>query len=353
MQTQQQQSPPVKQQLPAPSRSDAIAEYTPVGGSEPIKLSVAIIRDLIAVPTRSGKQCDDKQALKFLMLCRSRGLNPFEGDAYLLGYDTQDGPQFSLITAHQAFLKRAELHPEYDGMDSGVIVQTQDGQVLDREGDFTFEGEIILGGWAVVYCKNRSHPMKRRLKLSTFSTGKSRWGKDPAGMIVKCAEADALRSTFPTKMGGMYVEEEVAPKTVQAEVSTPPAAGRISFRNGHSHAAPTVQPSVAAPTPELPSQAETAPTEEQLADQRQPEPEVETAEEHGRQVTDWRDNLIDQIARVEDRQALQSIGATMNGDREWAGEEAYNQVAAAYQARYRELEPQSVAANGGRQKRTI
>lgn len=185
--------------------------FVPFMGKEEIRLSVSIVKKLICVKTRNGRICDDREAIRFIMLCKARGLNPFEGDAYLTGYENNDGTAtFSLITAHQAFLKRAETHPEYDGMESGVMVVDKDKALVDREGDFTLDSDTIVGGWATVYFKNRSHPMTKRLKLSTFSTGKSRWSKDPAGMIVKCAEADALRSSFPTQLGGMYLEDELS-----------------------------------------------------------------------------------------------------------------------------------------------
>jgi len=199
--------------------------YTPFMGRDPIKLSVGIVQKMLCVPTKSGHRPDEVQAIKYMMLCKARGLNPFEGDAYLLGYDTNDGPQFSLITAHQAFLKRAETHPEYDGMESGVLVLDKDGQLVEREGDFTHDTDTLVGGWASVYFKSRSHAMKKRLKLATFNTGQSRWRKDPAGMIAKCAEADALRSAFPTLLGGMYLADEM--ESVIGEVVAPRKASRV------------------------------------------------------------------------------------------------------------------------------
>ena len=147
--------------------------------------------------------------MRFMMLCKARGLNPFEGDAFLIGYDQDSGPQFSLVTAIQAFLKRAEVHPEFDGMDSGVIVKDETGELRDREGDFLHPGDMLLGGWATVYCKNRSRPTKRRLSLGTFQKPTKIWRENTAGMIVKCAEADALRSTFPSTLAGMYLNDEM------------------------------------------------------------------------------------------------------------------------------------------------
>jgi phage recombination protein Bet len=184
-------------------------EYVPFGSQDKIKLTVSMVKNQLAVKTRTGKTCTDQDAIKFLMMCSARRLNPWEGDAFLIGYDGKDGPSFSLITAHQAFLKRAELNAEYDGMKSGVIVE-QEGEMKDLEGDFYVEGsQKVVGGWATVYFKNRKQPMHKRVRLKRFQKSWGIWQDDSAGMICKCAEADALRSSFPTMLGGLYLKEEV------------------------------------------------------------------------------------------------------------------------------------------------
>jgi phage recombination protein Bet len=235
---------------------DREVEYTPFMAKESIKLSARMVLRFLCTPTRSGQVCSERDAMKFIMLCKARGLNPWEGDAYIVGYDGKDGPQFSLITAHQAFLKRAETHPEYDGMDSGVIVKDAAGEVVNREGDLVLDDDqTLVGGWATIHFKNRKHPMKKRLKLSTFSTGRSRWEKDPAGMIVKCAEADALRSAFPNSLGGMYLEGEFPAIEMESRELKPaaPPTGRVNLKpvktgtNGHHSPARQPEPE---PTPE-------------------------------------------------------------------------------------------------------
>lgn len=191
-------------------KDETSVEFIPLGADEKIKLSIAVIQNLIAVPTRSGKTCSTRDAMKFLMLCRAKKLDPFSGDAYLIGYDGKDGvATFSLITAHQAYLKRAELHPEFDGMQSGVIVQGDAGKTVDLEGDFHTEDQDVVGGWATVHFKERKIPITRRVRLKRFQKSFGVWQDDPAGMIVKCAEADALRSAFPTMLGGLYMKEEI------------------------------------------------------------------------------------------------------------------------------------------------
>lgn len=188
-----------------------VIEFIPMGMSDKIKLSVKMVQTLLCKPTRSGATCTQQDALKFMALCHARRFNPFEGDAYIVGYDGRNGPEFSLITSIQAFLKRAEANENYDGMESGVIVKDAAGNVIDRVGDFMLDDDDLLGGWARVYKKNISHPTERRLRLSSRKKDTPFWNNDPAGQIVKCAEADALRATFPTVIGGLYVEGDSSP----------------------------------------------------------------------------------------------------------------------------------------------
>lgn len=217
-----------QQSMPVATRQEKDMEYTALGSSEKVKLSVGIVRRYIAQKTRSGAEASDEDVMKFMMLCKVRGLNPWENDAYLQGYDSKDGPKFTLITAHQAFLKRAEFNPQFDGMESGVVVEDQHGDLQEYQGDLVIDGHKLVGGWARVHCKNKKIPTYRRLKLSTFDTSQSRWSKDPAGMIVKCAEADALRSSFPLSLGGLYMQEEQSHVVDVSEVKPEARRGKAT-----------------------------------------------------------------------------------------------------------------------------
>jgi len=199
-----------KHSLPAKKeKPEQEIEYTAFGSDEKVKLTIRIIRDYIAVPTKAGHMPSLRDCLHFALMCRARALNPFEGDAYLVGYDGKDGPQFSLITAHQAFLKRAELNPDYDGMESGVIVMDNTGKLHEVPGDVVLKDCTLFGGWAKVYFKNKTHPVYKRLDINKYTTGRAMWSKNEALMIAKCARAAALREAFPTKLGGLYLREEM------------------------------------------------------------------------------------------------------------------------------------------------
>jgi len=206
--------------------------YTPFGESEEMTLTPWHVQQFLAVPTKQGHLPTVQDCVKFCIMCRQRQLNPWAGDCYMIGYDTEDGPKFSVVTAIQALLSRAELNAAFDGMESGVVVQRAevlDGgkatQVIEeRQGDLTLTGETLLGGWSRVYRKDRKITFYQRLKLGTYDKGNKQWRKDGAGMICKCAEAGALRQAFPSVIGGLYLRDEIeafatpsAPKPANTE----------------------------------------------------------------------------------------------------------------------------------------
>ena len=210
----------------AQSAEEKTIEYIPLGETVSIKLTVEMVRRFLCVPTKLGKLPDDAEVVKYMMVCRQRKLNPWVGDCYLLGYDTNKGPKFSIVVAVQALFKRAEIAKEFDGIESGVVVLNND-EVVERQGDLVLRGEELVGGWAMVYRKDRSKPFYQRLSLRTYSKGTPQWDSDPAGMVVKCAESGALRQAFPSDIGGLYLEQELHDATA-AEAPKPAAAASTS-----------------------------------------------------------------------------------------------------------------------------
>jgi phage recombination protein Bet len=199
-----------------------VVSFVPFGSEKEIKLSMNIIDQFVAVKTKQGKGPSPGDCMKFLMLCQSQRLNPFAGDCYLIGYDTQDGPKFSIVTSISAMNKRAEASPNFNGMQSGIIYQAEgDAEIKEREGDFFSEGETVLGGWAKVYRKDHGHPCYRRVKMSTYKKGFGVWANDPAGMIVKVAEMHALRDSFPSLLGSLKLEQEVIDVQTTTEIAKP------------------------------------------------------------------------------------------------------------------------------------
>lgn len=210
---------------PQTQASEKPIKYIPFGESTEIQITPAMVRRYLSRPTKQGKQPTDADIINFMMLCRSRELNPFVGDAYLVGFDAKDGPEFNLITGVQALHKRAEINKAYEGLESGITVRHGD-ELQQRPGSLLLPGETLVGGWARCYRSDRKVPYYDEVALSVYNSGRSRWAKDPAGMIKKVAEAAVLRRAFPTQIGGLYTAEEM---DVRSNISGPDDdAGRKS-----------------------------------------------------------------------------------------------------------------------------
>lgn len=190
------------------AKAEQSVEFIPFGATDRVRLTAAMVSKFIAVPTKSGALPNERDCIRFIMLCRGKRANPFEGDCFLIGYDSQNGPVFSLVCGIELFLKRAEQSEDYDGRESGVIVD-KDGKVEERAGSLVLTGEKLIGGWARVWRKNHSHAEYKAVNFSTYDTGRSRWAKDPAGQIEKVALSQALRQAYPTALGGLYTQDEM------------------------------------------------------------------------------------------------------------------------------------------------
>lgn len=185
---------------------------------ETVNLSFQIVRNYL---TRGNGGVSDSEIIQFISICRENKLNPFVGDAYLVKYDKNSPAQ--MVTARDAFMKRAEAGQGYEGFQSGVIV-IRDGKAVQEEGAFFLPGDTLIGGWAIVYRSDRKFPYTQRVRLQEYNTGRSTWAGKPATMIQKVAEAQAFRKAYPMNMSGLYTPEELpdeqeqrpAPSTMEA-----------------------------------------------------------------------------------------------------------------------------------------
>lgn len=155
-------------------------------------------------------EATDQEAYIFLQLCRHRNLNPFLNQAYLVKLSPDLPAQ--MIVSKEAFVLKAEHNPAFDGFRAGIIVQSASGEVERREGCFLRPDETLLGGWAEVFRKDRKLPFRSEVALKEYYKDhpKSPWRRMPATMIRKVALVQALREAFPSDLGGLYDEAEMA-----------------------------------------------------------------------------------------------------------------------------------------------
>ncbi len=148
----------------------------------------------------------DQEAMMFLRLCQARNLNPFTREAYLVKY----GGRAAIIVGKEAFTRKAELNPQFDGFSAGIIVKNENGKLEDLQGTFYDEStQKLVGGWAEVRRKDRNISFVSRVSMKEFEKDQPMWRSMPATMIRKIALVSALREAFPSDLSGCYTSDEL------------------------------------------------------------------------------------------------------------------------------------------------
>ena len=152
----------------------------------------------------------------FIELCIAQGLNPWLREAHLIKY-SKDAPA-SMVVGKDAFMQRANTIPTFDGMSAGVIVQ-RNKAIEYVDGSFAIPNvDVLLGGWATVFHKDREHPTHQSVSLKEYHSGQSTWSKMPLTMIRKVAMVQALREAFPHQFTGMYDASEMQQAVVDVDI---------------------------------------------------------------------------------------------------------------------------------------
>ncbi|WP_072500563.1 phage recombination protein Bet [Olsenella phocaeensis] len=222
---------------------DAIVKYTASDGSE-VKLSPAIVQQYIVT---GGQQADPREVFSFMAKCQARHLNPLAGDAYMTVFKGKA----SVIVSKDYFVRTATQQPTFDGMRAGVVVINKEtGELIYREGTIVGANtEVLVGGWAEVHDKSRSHPSRAEVSLAEYDQHHSLWNTKKATMIRKVALVQALREAYPGSYGGLYDSDEMPEPDVP------------------------VTPPVPQPVYQQPSPVEVALDPEQVAEAAEPQPQ--------------------------------------------------------------------------------
>lgn len=185
-------------------------EYMVAG--EKVELTPNVVRQYLV--SGNPENVTMQELVMFMNLCKYNGLNPWLKEAYCIKYGNQPA---TMVVGKEAYLKRAEINQNFDGMESGVIVlcnNNNEQTVENRIGTFHLPVEEVVGGWARVWRKDRSHPVTVEVSFDEYAgrtkdgSLNSQWRTKPATMIRKVALVQALREAFPGDIGGMYTEEE-------------------------------------------------------------------------------------------------------------------------------------------------
>jgi len=186
--------------------------YVAADGQE-IRLTPDMVRKYLV--QGRGEMVTIQEMVYFLNICRSRKLNPFTKDCYLIKYSQNDPA--AVVTSVDYFRKRARSQPDCKGWKSGIIVKAQDGTIKDTAGLF-LDGETLLGGWFEARPEGWTDPLRLEVNLRGYikktkeGNATRFWSvENQPSQIQKVAESQGLRKLWPDEFQGIYSEEEITP----------------------------------------------------------------------------------------------------------------------------------------------
>lgn len=197
-----------------------------------------------------------QEVAMFMQMCKYSGLNPWLKEAYCIKYGSEPA---TMVTGKEAFLKRAEKEPSYDGFKAGIAVLDESGNYSYREGAIVIPGETLIGGWAEVFRKDRENSTRIEVGFEEYAsrtkdgTLNKQWKSKPATMIRKVALVQALREAFSTTFGGMETAEELGHDEPDASVGIP--APIMDQSTGEIASAEIVPPEPERPEPVDPGES--------------------------------------------------------------------------------------------------
>lgn len=180
-------------------------------GNDEVKLSPTIVKKYLV---NGQGNVSDQEIVYFMHLCKSRQLNPFTKEVYLIKYGSEPA---TMVVSRDALEKRAIKHEKYNGKKVGLYVMDKESkELIKRDGTiYIKEKEEIIGAWCTVYRKDWENPVTVEVNIDEY-IGKKRdgsantnWANKPVTMITKVAKAQALREAFIEDLEGMYEQEEV------------------------------------------------------------------------------------------------------------------------------------------------
>lgn len=180
--------------------SQEVIKYEVCG--EEVQLSADVIGNFVK---RGNSQLTMPEIVSFMQLCKHRKLNPFTNEAYLVKFGNEAA---QMLVGKEAFTRRAEENPNFDGYRAGIIV-FRNKEVVELEGSFMLPTDQLIGGWCEVHIKGRKFPVVSKVSFKEYDKGQSTWKKIPGTMIRKTAIVQALREAFPVELGSLYVEDEM------------------------------------------------------------------------------------------------------------------------------------------------
>lgn len=202
--------------------------------------------DQQAVLQQSGidNQVAPAELSAFLHLCQRTRLDPFSRQIYLIG--RFDGRQQRKVYTPQTSIDGYRVIAHRASAEAGHALGYEDTLWCDKSGQWrdVWLSDAPPAAAKVTVIRNgmRFSAVARYAEYVQTKKGgdpSGLWGKMPATMTAKCAEALALRMAFPHDLAGVYTAEEMA----QADNPAPGDRHLRTVRQGESDPWATATPS--------------------------------------------------------------------------------------------------------------
>jgi phage recombination protein Bet len=131
----------------------------------------------------------EPEFMLFAEMCRATGLNPATKEIWAI----KAGGRLQLMTGINGFLKIANSHPAFDGM----------------EVSHEWDGKQLVSCTVKVHRKDRKFPAIATAYMAEYCKPSPIWKQMPSVMLAKCAKSLAIREAFIQELGGLYTAEEM------------------------------------------------------------------------------------------------------------------------------------------------
>lgn len=208
------------------------------------------------------KGLNPEQQEQFCIVCERMQLDPFTRQIYARAQNVNKGDdqnprwekELVIITSIDGMRTIAERTGQYRGQTIPEFYYAGDEGKVGWFDVWVGKGDNQLSvpeaARIGVYRETFPHPLVRVARYHSFVQYAGRgnnksptafWRRMPDVMLLKCAEAAALRAAFPLFLGGVYIEEEVAANEEASgapEGELPPSAGEAAPTAGEATTAP-------------------------------------------------------------------------------------------------------------------
>ena len=190
-----------------------LVKYQSTDGREIELTPQKVIEEI--VPAKYKPYLTQQNVDMIIATVASLRMNPLAGDCHIGFFKGRP----TIMPSINYYQRIASMQDSYDGMDSGVVVQAQDGSIVRRSGCIVPSGCVLIGGWCTAYDKNHSHPIDIEVPIEEYDQHNTMWDSKPATMIRKVAKAQALRELYPGNFANTYIAEEMPQEDQGVSVS--------------------------------------------------------------------------------------------------------------------------------------